>query len=216
MEAQVPISLVIADDHPMMLFGLTALFEAESDFSVLDTVSNGEEAVRAVRERCPDVLLLDIVMPEPDGLTVLQILQAEGLQCKTVLHTYRLDDDRLLEAVQYGVRGVVLKTQPPPILLQAVRTVHAGDRWLEMESVGRLLVNTLERDAARRRACELLTQRELEVVKVVAQGLRNRAVAELLHIQEGTVRIHLHNIYEKLALDGRGALIAFARQNGLI
>jgi DNA-binding NarL/FixJ family response regulator len=154
-------------------------------------------------------------MPVWDGLEVLRELHKEKLMCKTILHTYQLDDDRLLESIQWGVRGVVLKTLPPPTLLQAVRKVHAGELWLERESIGRAVANRFERDSVQRRARDLLTPRELEVIKIVAQGLRNQAIAERLYIQEGTVRIHLHNIYEKLELDGRGALIAFAQQNGL-
>lgn len=216
METRSPINLVIADDHPMTLLGLTALFEGEADFSLLGTASNGEEAIRAVRELHPDVLLLDIAMPMRDGFGVLRELHAEGIACKTVLHTYQMDDERLLEAMQWGVRGVVLKTLPPPMLLQAVRKVHSGEHCLDMESVGRALLNTLEHNATQRRARELLTPRELELVKIVAQGLRNQHIAKRLHIQEGTVRIHLHNIYEKLGLDGRSALIVFAQQNGLV
>lgn len=215
METHLPISLVIADDHPMTVRGLIALFDSEPDFSVLDTVADGQETIRAVRELQPDVLLLDINMPVQDGFSVLRELYTRGGACKTVLYTYQMDDDCLLETLQWGVRGVVLKTLPPLMLLQAVRKVHAGEQWLEMESVGRALVNTLERDTVRRRARDLLTPRERELIKIVALGLRNRVVAERLHIQEGTVRIHLHNIYEKLGLEGRGALIVFAQQNGL-
>lgn len=215
MESRSPISLVIADDHPMTVLGLTALFDGEPDFSLLGTVADGEEAIRAVRDLRPDVLVLDIDMPVQDGFAVLRELHAEGVACRPVLYTYQMDDDRLLEALQWGVRGVVLKTLPPPMLLQAVRKVHAGELWLEMEDIGRAMVNALERDTAQRRARELLTPRELDLVKIVALGLRNQAVAERLHIQEGTVRIHLHNIYQKLGLDGRGVLIAFALQNGL-
>jgi DNA-binding NarL/FixJ family response regulator len=210
-----PIRLVLADDHPLTLLGLTTLLEGEPDFSVVKTVSDGQAALCVVRELNPDILLLDIAMPLLDGYTVLKKLNAEGFTCKVVLHTFQMDDNRLLEAMQWGVKGIVLKSLPPPVLIQALRKVHAGELWLERESVSRALVNTFERDSARREARESLTPRELEVIKTVAQGLRNQAVAERLHIQEGTVRIHLHNIYEKLGLDGRGALIAFAQRHGL-
>jgi DNA-binding NarL/FixJ family response regulator len=210
-----PIRLILADDHPLTLLGLTTLLEGEPDFSVVKTVSDGQQALCAVRELIPDILLLDIAMPLLDGYTVLKKLNAEGFAGKVVLHTFQMDDNRLLEAMQWGVRGIVLKSLPPPVLIQALRKVHAGELWLERESVSRALVNTFERDSARREVRESLTPRELEVIKTVAQGLRNQAVAERLHIQEGTVRIHLHNIYEKLGLDGRGALIAFAQRHGL-
>jgi len=215
MEASPPIRVVIADDHPITVLGLRALFEGEPDVEVVATVADGREALRAVRELRPDVLLLDIAMPELDGFEVLRELHAEGVACKSLLYTVQMDDDRLLEAMRWGLRGVFLKTMPPPMLLHAVRKIHGGGQWLETESVGRVLENLLERDVARQRFCELLTPRELELVKVAAQGLRNQAIAERLHIQEGTVRIHLRNIYEKLGLDGRGALIAFAQKNGL-
>jgi DNA-binding NarL/FixJ family response regulator len=215
MEICPPIRLVLADDHPLTLLGLTALFEGEPDFSVLKTVADGQEALTVVRELDPDILLLDIAMPLLDGYAVLKKLSEEGLACKVVLHTFQMDDSRLTEAVQWGVRGVVLKSLPPPVLLQALRKIHAGELWMERQSISRALVSLFERDSTRRKASESLTPRELEVIKIVAQGLRNQAIAERLHIQEGTVRIHLHNIYDKLGLDGRGALIAYAQRHGL-
>jgi len=214
MDMHSTIGLVIADDHPMTVLGLSALFDAEADFSLLGTADNGIDVIRTVRECAPDVLLLDIAMPKQDGLSVLRELHAEKVSCKTILHTYQIDDERLVQAMQYGVWGVVMKTLPPPVLLKAVRTVYAGERWLEMDNVSRALVNKHNHDIRRKQVCELLTSRELELVKIVAKGLRNKAISEQLHIQEGTVRIHLHNIYAKLELDGRGALIAFAQQNG--
>jgi DNA-binding NarL/FixJ family response regulator len=211
MDLYPPISLVIADDHPMTTLGLKCLFDNEPDFAVLDAVTDGQQTLRAVRELKPDVLMLDISMPVLDGFGVLQQLHADGLACKTVVYTYQMDDQRLLESMQWGVCGVVLKTMPPPLLLQALRKVHAGGQWLEMESVGRVL----DRDIAQRRIYESLTPKERELIKVVALGLRSRAITERLHIQEGTVRIHLSNIYKKLNLSGRGALIAFAQQHDL-
>jgi DNA-binding NarL/FixJ family response regulator len=216
MEICSPIRLVIADDHPLTLLGLTALLGGEPDFLVLRTVSDGEEALSVVRELDPDILLLDIAMPLLDGYAVLKKLSEEGLACKVVLHTFQMDESRLREAMQWGVRGLVLKSLPPPVLLEALRKVHEGELWLERESVSRALVNTFERDNAQQEARESLTPRELEVIKVVAQGFRNQAAAEHLHIQEGTVRIHLHNIYKKLGLNGRSALFAFAHRHGLI
>lgn len=209
------ISLVIADDHPMTLLGLCALFDSEVGFRILGTTNNGTDTIRTVQELTPDILLLDISMPIQDGLSVLRELYSAGISCKTILHTYQIEDRQLIDAMRWGVQGIVLKTLPPPILLEAVRKVYAGKRWLQMDAIGQAFVNYLESESHQKCAYELLTPRELEVVRIVAQGLRNKAVSERLHIQEGTVRIHLHNIYEKLGLDGRGALIAYAQRNKL-
>jgi len=211
MDATLPIRLVIADDHPTTLLGLGLLLNNDPNFSILNTSRNGHETLLAVRQFRPDILLLDINMPVLDGFAVLQTLHSEGIACKSVIYTYQIDETRLLEAMNWGVYGVVLKTLPPPMLLQALRKVHAGGKWLEMDSASRLLM----RDAAHQRLDDLLTSREIELIKIVAEGLRNQAVADRLHIQEGTVRIHLHNIYKKLGLSGRGALIVYAQQNGL-
>lgn len=211
MDATLPIRLVIADDHPTTILGLGFLFNSEPDFSILSSARDGDETLSAVRQFRPDILLLDISMPLSDGFSVLQQLHAEGENCKTILYTYQMDENRMLEAMKWGVRGVVLKTMPPPMLLQAIRKVHIGGTWLEIGSTGRLL----ERGAKQRHIGSLLTERETELVKIVAEGLRNQAIADRLNIQEGTVRIHLHNIYKKLGLSGRGALIAFAQKNGL-
>ncbi|OAI29028.1 MULTISPECIES: response regulator [Methylomonas] len=211
MDAPSPIRLVIADDHPMTLMGLSMLFGNDPEFAVVAEASDGEEALRAVRDIRPDLLLLDVNLPRVDGFDVLKTLHGESLACRTLLYTYCMDDDRLLEAMNWGVRGVVLKTMPPTLLVQAVKKVHAGGLWLEIGSVGRVL----ERDAARLKVRDLLTDREIELVKAIAVGSRNKTVAARLNIQEGTVRIHLHNIYRKLGLSGRGELIAYAQRNGL-
>jgi len=211
MNSSKPISLVIADDHQMTLDGLDLLLN-EPEFSVLASVCDGKKAIQAVQQLHPDVLLLDVSMAETDGFGVLQELYRQGIVCKTLLYTYQMEDQRLLEAMTWGVRGVVLKSMSPAMLLMAIRKVYMGGQWLEMETISRML----ERDVNQHRVAALLSARELELVRVAAKGYRNQAIAAQLHIQEGTVRIHLHNIYQKLGLDGRGALIAFAQKNGLI
>ena len=211
MDATLPIRLVIADDHPATLLGLGLMLNSNPDFSILASARDGQETLQAVRQLRPDILLLDISMPVCDGFTVLEKLHTEGTVCKTVLYNYQLDENRILEAIEWGVRGFVLKTMSPLLLLQALHKVHAGEKWLEMGAANRLL----EREATQQRLGDLLTAREIELIKVVAEGLRSQAIADRLHIKEGTVRIHLNNIYKKLGLSGRGALIAFAQQNGL-
>lgn len=211
-----PISLVLADDHPIILDGLEMLFRAEQDFQVLARCVNGEETLQAVRQHRPDILILDIRMPGKDGLAVLREVKKDSLPTRAVLLTVGLDEDDLLEAIRLGVRGVVLKEMAPQMLVQCVRKVHAGEQWLEKRSVGRALEKMLLREAGERQVAGVLTPRELEIVRMVAAGLRNKEIADSLSISEGTVKIHLHHIYEKLHLDGRLELALYAQERGLV
>jgi DNA-binding NarL/FixJ family response regulator len=211
-----PIRLVVADDHPIVLDGLEQLFRLERDFEVVARCRDGEETLRAVRRHRPDVLILDVRMPAGDGLAVLRAIDAEGLLTRVVLLTAGLEDTQLLDAIRLGARGVVLKDMAPQLLVEAVAAVHGGGHWLEQGLGGRALRRLLERDAGQREAARVLTPRELEIVRMVAGGLRNRAIADRLCISEGTVKIHLHNIYEKLEVDGRVELTVYAHGRGLV
>jgi two-component system, NarL family, nitrate/nitrite response regulator NarL len=212
----VTIRLAVADDHPIVLDGLEQLFRLERDVTVVARCRDGEETLRAVRLHRPDVLVLDVRMPGGDGLAVLRALEAEALPTRVVLLTAGVDDEQLLEAIRLGARGVVLKEMAPQLLVEAVTAVHAGGHWLEQGLGGRALRRLLERETGQRAAARLLTAREQEIVRRVAGGMRNRAIGEELCISEGTVKIHLHNIYEKLKIDGRVELTVYAHQRGLV
>jgi DNA-binding NarL/FixJ family response regulator len=214
--AAAPIRLVLADDHPIVLHGLQQLFERQSDMQVVAACADGAGALAVVREARPDVLVLDVRMPGMDGLAVLREVTRAQLPTRVVLLTAALDDRQVLEAVRLGVAGVVLKEMAPQALIASVRKVYAGGQAIEQETLGRALGQILKREAAGREAAALLTARELEIVHMVAQGLRNKQVADRLFISEGTVKIHLHNIYEKLKVDGRVELVLYARDKGLI
>jgi DNA-binding NarL/FixJ family response regulator len=211
-----PISLVLADDHPLLLDGLENLFGLEQDIQVLARCGDGVETLRAVREHQPDILILDVRMPRMDGVAVLRAMKKEKLQTRVVLLTVALDEDEVLEAIRLGVRGVVLKEMAPQLIVQCVRKVHAGGEWLERSSVGRALEKMLRREAGMQQVAGLLTPREIEIVRLVASGRRNKAIAETLSISEGTVKLHLHNIYGKLGVDGRVALTLYAQNKGLV
>jgi DNA-binding NarL/FixJ family response regulator len=210
------IRVVLADDHPIILDGLELLFRMERDIQVVARCVNGEEALQAVRRHRPDILILDIRMPGKDGLTVLREMKEENLPTQIVLLTVGLDEEEALEALRLGVRGVVLKEMAPQMLVQCVRKVHAGEQWLERRSVGRALEKLLWREAGVREVAGVLTPREIEIVRMAAVGLRNKEIADKLSISEGTVKIHLHHIYEKLHLNGRLELAAYAGEKGLI
>jgi two-component system, NarL family, nitrate/nitrite response regulator NarL len=210
------ISLVIADDHPLILDALENLFSMEKDFKLLARCIDGEQTLRAVQKHKPDILVLDIRMPKKSGLLVLRELKEEKIPTRVVLLTAELDQGQLAEVVRLGVRGLVLKELAPELLMQCIRQVHAGELWLERRSVSMALERLLQDEAGKLDAAQVLTPREIEVVKQVAIGLHNTEVAKRLFISEGTVKVHLHNIYEKLHLNGRLKLSRYAEQKGLI
>ena len=212
----VAIRLVLADDHPIVLQGLEQLFARQGDFEVVDSCPDADSAMAAVRSLRPDVLVLDLRMPGIGGLDVLRRIGAEGLACRTVLLTAAIRDDEVVEAVRLGVMGLVLKESSPDTLVDCVRRVHRGESWIEKDTVTRAFRSVLDREAAGREMSEALTSREIEIVKMVARGLRNKAIAEGLSISEGTVKVHLHNIYEKLGVDGRLELVLCAQEKGLL
>jgi len=188
----------------------------EGDFQVLARCTNGEETLKAVRQHCPDILILDIRMPGKDGLTIAREIQSEGLPVRIVLLTAELDEDQLLEALLLGVQGIVLKEMAPQLLVQCVRKVHNGEQWLEHNSTKLALEKMLKRAAGAREMAGRLTVREIDLIRLIAKGLRNKEIADTLFISEGTVKVHLHNIYEKLGIDGRLALLRFARDKGIV
>jgi DNA-binding NarL/FixJ family response regulator len=212
----VPIRLVLADDHPIVLDGLENLFLLETDFRVVARCVNGAECLEAVRRYQPDVLVLDIRMPVKDGVTVLRELHREKQPAKVVLLAAVLEEAEVLEALRLGVRGMVLKELAPQMVVQCVRKVHAGEQWLEKQAVGRALDTLLRREAGEREAATVLTPREIEMVGMVASGLRNKEMSDRLAISEGTVKVHLHHIYRKLKVENRVELILYAQSKRLV
>ena len=210
------IRLVLADDHPIVLDGLEQLFSTEPDLEVVARATSAEGALRALEEFRPDVLVLDLAMPGLDGLWVMEQAFEKKMPSRIVLLTAHIDEPKLLEAVRLNVAGVVLKEMAPRLLVECVREVHAGEKWLEKHSVARAMDRMVRRESELQRLSRLLTPRELEIVRLAAEGLRNREISERLTITEGTVKIHLHNIYEKLGVTGRPQLILYATREGLI
>ena len=210
------IRVVLADDHQVVLEGLAHLLANEEDFTVVAACIDGVEALEAVRHHRPDLLVLDLRMPRLDGVAVLRTLQEEGMPTRVVVLTAGIDEQQVVEAIRHGARGVVLKEMASRLLLQCLRKVHAGEQWLEMRAVTAALESLMrrERDTAEMRG--LLTPRELSVLRLLAKGLRNLEIGEQLHIGEGTVKTHLHNMYRKLGVDGRMALTRVAREKGLV
>jgi DNA-binding NarL/FixJ family response regulator len=212
----VPIRVVLADDHPIVLHGLRQLFERQDDFQVVGCCENGPATLDAVRSNLPDILVLDLRMPAMSGLDVLRRLAEERVTCRSVLLTAAVQDDEVVEAMKLGAMGLVLKESTPEALVDCVRRVHRGEQWIDRDTVTRAFRTVLNRESAVREANETLTPREIEIVRMVSHGHRNRVIAEKLSLSEGTVKVHLHNIYEKLGVDGRLELVLCAQERGLI
>jgi DNA-binding NarL/FixJ family response regulator len=210
------VDVILADDHPLFLEAVERVLCLEADFRVAARCRDGAEVLRAVEEHRADLLVLDIRMPRKDGVAVLRELRDARRDIPVVVLTAQVDDEEVITLLRLGIRGLVLKEVPPDQLVQCLRDVHAGGRWLEPSCLARVTDALLRRQAGTAEALKVLTRREIEVVQKVATGLRNKAIANELCVSEGTIKIHLHNIYEKLELTGRFALMHWARERELL
>ena len=211
-----PIRVIIVDDHPLVLEGLSTLLRDRPEFEVLDRCTTGAEALAATSRHNPDILVLDLKLPDIDGLAVIRQLHDLNTSAKIVLLTAQIHEDQLIQALQLGVRGVVLKEMATKLLVQCLHRVHAGGQWLEKESATRAMTKLVRREAKARELATLLTPREMEIARLVAQGRTNKEIGTGLFIAEGTVKIHLHNIYEKINVSRRAELVRFAQEYGLV
>jgi two-component system, NarL family, nitrate/nitrite response regulator NarL len=210
------VRLVIADHHPIFRDGLRRLLEAQSDFKVIGEASDGAEAVKLARQLKPDILLLDLAMPKHPGLEALRELSlpANATPVRVILLTAAAEKSQIVEALQLGARGVVLKDSATQLLLKAIQTVMSGEYWVGRESVSNLVqyLRTLmqsSHDEARQKKFGL-TPRELEIVSAVVAGYSNREIAEYFKISEDTVKHHLNSIFDKLGVSTRLELSLFA------
>jgi DNA-binding NarL/FixJ family response regulator len=209
-----PIRILLVDDHPIVLHGLQQFFERHREFQVVGCCADGVSAVEAVARHVPDILLLDLRMPGRSGLDVLRDLAGHYPGCRRILLSAAITDAEVADAVRLGVMGLVMKESSPDALLACVRDVYNGIPCIARDAPA---------SAPRATAADapgwsndLLTQREMEILRMVALGLRNKAIAERLSISDGTVKVHLHNIYQKLGVDGRLELVLCAQQKGLL
>ena len=200
--------ILLADDHPMIRTAIEVLLR-DTKFEIAGTAANGEEALSAVAELEPGILLLDLQMPGATGMDVLRQLRAEGSKLPVVLLTAAVDDASLMEVRELGVQGMVLKNSDPAFLLDCLDRVSTGGTWVDPELRKRSEDLTAMFGASGRPA---LAPRERQLVGFVRRGLRNREIAEQLGVTEGTVKVYLHAIFEKLGVNSRTELAIRAEE----
>ena len=208
-----PVRILLADDHPIFRDGLRRLLEAEPGFHVVGEASDGAEAVAMARKLKPDLLLLDLAMPRHPGLEAVRELGNSENPTRILLLTAAVEKDQIVEALQLGARGVVLKESATELLLNSIRAVMAGQYWVGRETISNLveyLRGLLVPSPTPKQKKFGLTPRELEIVSAVVAGYTNKDIAAHYKISEDTVKHHLSNIFDKLGVSTRLELALFA------
>lgn len=201
-------SVILADDHPLLLRGLQEMLATAADFEVLEATSSGNKALSLIRSLKPDLAVLDVSMPDIGGLDILRTIAEHRWPVKVIFLTATLTGRQIADAMAMGVSGILLKEYAPDALLECMRTVAAGNTWLPAEITAKVVRRDAGDAAEAGAKLNLLTPREREIAGLICGGLSNRAIAEKLGTSDGTVGIHLHNIYRKLEIGNRTALAA--------
>jgi len=214
------IRILIADDHALFRDGLRMLLESERGFQVVGEAADGDQAIKLARRLKPDILLLDQAMPRLRGLDVLRELSSLLDSVRTIVLTASIEKKQILEALQLGARGFVLKESATEVLLKSIRTVSGGQYWIGRESVGDVVeaLHSLTpsfRDEQAKQKPFGLTPRELEVISTVVAGYSNKEIAQKFSLSEDTVKHHLTNIFNKLGVSNRLELAVAAIHHGL-
>ena len=205
------VRVVIADRHPVVLCGLVSLLGTKSDFDVVASCCDGKKCIQAIRDLSPDIALLDFFMPGLTGLDILAAATSEHLSTRVVFLTAAAEDRDLIIAAARGAYGVVLKEAPPDVLLHCLRQVAAGRRLLPLTSCeSPRLQEYSDGNTTTENVLTVLTERERQIMHLVSEGLSNKEVGRQLNISDGTIKVHLHHIYQKLAISNRTALAALA------
>jgi len=218
------IRIVVADDHPIFRDGLCKLLALEEDFEVVAQASDGRQVLDVLQQFEPDILLLDLKMPGLDGLATLQRLQAAKNKTRVIVLTASDDKNEFVQAMKLGTSGIVLKQTATELLIKSIRKVHAGEIWLDSHTTAAVIRQFVAAEdtppppqtaPGRDRERSPLSQREREIVALVAQGFKNKEMAEKMFISEQTVKNHLHNIFDKLGVSDRLELALYAIHNNL-
>src|SRR5579862_4358409 len=220
------IRIVVADDHPIFRDGLCRLLSLEPDFEVVAQAQDGRQVLDVLTQHEPDILLLDLKMPGLDGLATLQRLQNSKHRTRVIVLTASEDKNEFVQAMKLGTSGIVLKQSATDLLIKSIRKVNAGEIWLDSHTTAAVMrqfatgadepvPGAPPTSSSRERERSLLSQREREIVALVAQGFKNKEMAEKMFISEQTVKNHLHNIFDKLGVSDRLELALYAIHNNL-
>jgi NarL family two-component system response regulator LiaR len=208
------IRVFITDDHSIVRKGIKAAMELVPDIEIIGEASNGQEAVEGVREYQPDVVLMDLVMPVMDGIEAIRQIKTHCPEVRILVLTTFAGEDKVFPAIKAGALGYHLKDSEPEELVEAIRQVYRGESSLH-PIIARKVLEELTKPAEQHPTSDPLTQREVEVLRLVAQGRENPEIAETLVISEATVRTHVSNIMSKLHLASRTQVALFALREGL-
>jgi len=209
------IRVLIADDHPIVRQGLQLVINTQPDLELIAEAKNGEEAVRMARETQPDVIVMDLQMPVKNGLTAIEEINQLGLEAQILVLTSFPEDEMVIEAVKAGATGILLKDSIPEKLLTAIRDVYRGESVLH-STVSRKLMEKVRQPSKTVSHEDLLTQRELDVIRLLAKGFTNSQIALSLNISVRTVSTHIRNILDKLHLQNRTQAALYAVEHGLL
>lgn len=210
------IRIVLADDHPVVMYGLKTILENITDFEVVAMCTNGIDVMNAVNKHLPDILIIDIRMPNMDGLSVVREMNERRLPVKVILLTGELTPKEAIQCFKIGIKGVVLKGMDPQLLTRCVKKVSVGGVWMERHSFNQAMDKIIQQQEGLKEISRILTNREIEILKMVGTGLRNKEISSKMNISDMTVKTHLHNIFRKLEIKSRPQLIRFAQDKGLV
>ncbi len=211
------IRTLVADDHAIFRDGLRKLLSSTDDIAIIGEASNGADCIKMLAKLKPDILLLDLRMPDKDGLAVLEEVNFDSLPTRVIVLTAAEDDRDVIRAMRLGARGVVLKQSAADLLVKSIYRVHAGEIWLDNRITAEVMkAFAKSSDGGPRREKPLLSNREKQIVQLVAQGYRNKEMGEKLFISEQTVKNHLHNIFDKLGVSDRLELALYAIHHRLV
>lgn len=209
-----PIGLVLADPHPVMLDGLQNDLREWTEFKIHSCAPDGDAALRAVHEHQPDFLVLDLPLTKRSGLALIQEMQLQNFKTQPIVFTASPIGD-VMRVIDLGVKGLVSKSKSKHILARCIHAVHGGQAWLDRDLTEGTMAMLLEQQKKKAHASHMLTPREVDVARMVTEGWPNKKIATKLSISEGTAKLHLHHIYQKLNCPGRMALMLYMQHNGL-